>query len=36
MSQVAELQYLRQCSLVVGNDGQGLELADLHVAFQTT
>lgn len=33
--QSSEHQYLRQCSLVVGNDGQGLELADLRVVFQT-
>lgn len=35
MTQTDQLQYLRQCSLVVGSDGQGLELADLRVVFQT-
>ena len=27
--------YLRRCSLVVGGDGQGLEMGDLRVTFQT-
>lgn len=29
-------QYLRKCSLIVGNpDGEGLDLSDLHVRFET-
>jgi hypothetical protein len=35
MNMADDYLYMRQCSLIVGSDGQGLELADLHVVFQT-